>query len=137
MCHLGFSSLCSPSPRCLRVEKKKKKGNSSKFLPLPPPPAHPHPLCLLLGGLEGDSDFLRRGPATLTCLALFITHPHSGVFLFFLFFQPLPPAGFGLASSLFSLFCLRSQDVSATALALFWSSNLSKQIWQQHKVQSD
>lgn len=86
MCHLGFSSLCSPSPRCLRVEKKKKAILQNSFrCPSPPPP------CFLLGVLEGDSDFLRRGPATLTCLAHFITHPHSGVFLFFLFFQPLPP----------------------------------------------
>lgn len=111
---LGFFLSVLPFTQMSAGRKKKKKGNSSKFLPLPP--HSPHPLCLLLGGLEGDSDFLRRGPATLTCLALFITHPHSGVFLFFLFFSnPPPPAGFGLASS---LFCLRSQDVGATALVV-------------------
>lgn len=88
---LGFFLSVLPFTQMSAGRKKKKKAIlPNSFLP-PNPPPQP---CLLLWVLEGDSDFLRRGPATLTCLAHFthfITHPHSGVFLFFLFFQPLPP----------------------------------------------
>lgn len=107
MCHLGFSSLYSPSPRYLLVQEKA----------IPPDLFH-CPLSLLLPRvLQGDLDFLHQDPDL--DLSDPLDHTFTQQCLSILFINPLTPSH--LAASMGSTWHLISFIVKKpkTPLAVF------------------